>query len=168
MRSWINLFEGGTTPTVLYHGTSFRALMHIISQNTLNGSEDDNGGSGTFCSDRMEVSRKYISDAAYNGPDGGILVLDAVKISSSGWDIQPYEYHSGDDGTEYLIDTLYTPLRPLSDYLGAILMSTDILQQAKSEFNTDLFCLFDENAWNDQQEYLDAVDAVFQYPFKFI
>ena len=169
MRKFINLVEEAqdATPSVLYHGTSLRALINIAGSDTLLGSEDDNDARGIFCSADLNISKKYIGDHMYDCPEGGVMVLDAAALEASGFTIGTYEYYEGDDGVEYLIDAMERPVKPVLNFVKALLVSSktaDLISHIASRGDDAAFI---EDEWEGGVgDYVAAAQKLSRWPIK--
>jgi hypothetical protein len=156
-----------TIPRNLYHGTGFRAIVEILATDAIIASQDDNDMRGTFTSDRIEIAQKYAMDAHYRMPDGGVIILNARKIISAGYDIVEYQYYEGDDGKEFVIQTGDRDLHPASIFISGIVMSRQNYETVQKAIRQNPLCMYDEYAWEDggAEAYHEAVGRALRYPF---
>lgn len=162
VRHLIDLIEKANEaiPDILYHGTSSRALVRIIGLDAICGSEDDNGGSGIFCSDWLQVSWSYTPDATFNSPPGGVLVLPTAPIMAGGWAIEPYQYYGRTDDDEFTIQGADLPTR----YISEILFKEADFANFRRILTTNPSQLYIDHEWESADEFMEAVEKVLAYP----
>jgi len=158
-----------TTLERLYHGTSFSRLIGIIGKNLIWGNDDDNGMAGTFTSGELEVAARYVGDNDWGDYHGGVIALDANALLRAGYGITPSLYHSGDDGIEFVVDTVTENLKPALDYVLEIAITHENHARAMAALEGNPLAFFDCDEWGgDEDRYLRAVEAVRAFPFRLV
>lgn len=122
-------------PAEIYHGTGRESLISMFEGDMLMVNDDDTGMMGVFCSGDLRVAQNYIEAfTPYEGPDGGVIVLDTQKLLAAGISVTPYTYHSGDDGQEFVIHNNEQDIHGLKQFVRRIVFMPEDTFDGMEEF----------------------------------